>query len=118
MIARSIFLTWRALKEGHNRLLNFFLTSKGNFTNLFLLTVPDTPNRMADMTLIKLQGQDGRIEPISSVPPGRDRIDALRYALQNVVALGATEMYATMYKNRTVTDAWADHVPLYYITTR
>lgn len=74
--------------------------------------------RMADMTLIKLQGQDGRIEPVVSVPPGRDRVDALGYALQNLVAVGATEMYANMYKNRTVTNQWADHVPLYYVTTR
>jgi hypothetical protein len=75
-------------------------------------------SRMADMTLIKLQGQDGRIEPVSSVPLGRNRVDALAFALRNLVAVGATEMYAKMYANCTITNGWNDYVTLYYVTTR
>ncbi|KZW03239.1 hypothetical protein EXIGLDRAFT_744090, partial [Exidia glandulosa HHB12029] len=80
----------------------------------FLLNV----TRMADMTLIKLQGQDGDISPAAAIPPGRDRVQALSDALRNVVAMGATEMYATMYGNQTLKGQWAGKVPLRYVTTR
>ncbi|KZW03238.1 hypothetical protein EXIGLDRAFT_828605 [Exidia glandulosa HHB12029] len=80
----------------------------------FLLNV----TRMADMTLVKLQGQDGDITPAAAIPPGRDRVQALSVALKNIVAMGATEMYATMYANHTVRGQWTGTVPLRYVTTR
>lgn len=75
-------------------------------------------SRLADMTLIKLQGPDGNIAPAVAIPPGRDRVSALSVALQNIAAMGATEMYAKIYENSSLTAQWAAHVPLNYVTTR
>ncbi|KZT67289.1 hypothetical protein DAEQUDRAFT_403616 [Daedalea quercina L-15889] len=71
---------------------------------------------MGDMSLIKMQGVDGVLEPISYVPNGTDRVYALQTALERMVATGATEMYATIDGNSSV--HWAQTVEYTYTTSR
>ncbi|PCH33951.1 hypothetical protein WOLCODRAFT_148016 [Wolfiporia cocos MD-104 SS10] len=80
----------------------------------FLLNV----TRQADMTVIKMQGPDGDLEPMSMVPDGQNRLQAFELALERLVATGATEMYATMYANSSVASQWTGSVPFTYTTMR
>jgi hypothetical protein len=59
---------------------------------LFLTNV----TRLAGMALEKMQGQDGKLEAISYIPQGTDRIKALELGITRLVSVGATRMYSTI----------------------
>jgi hypothetical protein len=48
------------------------------------------------MALEKMQGQDGKLEAISYIPQGTDRISALELGITRLISYGATDMYSTI----------------------
>ena len=48
------------------------------------------------MALEKMQGQDGKLEAISYIPQGTDRIKALELGITRFVSVAVTEMYSTI----------------------
>ncbi|TFK34327.1 hypothetical protein BDQ12DRAFT_763589 [Crucibulum laeve] len=79
----------------------------------FLLNV----TRIAEMAFIKMQGIDGKLEPINYVQ-NEDKVIALQMAIQRMVATGATNMYEIAYTNSTLTSKWSTEMPFTYTTTR
>lgn len=61
-------------------------------TPLFLANI----TRLAEMGLEKSQGQDGKLEAISHIPDGANRIEAIELGIERMVSIAATNMYSTI----------------------
>lgn len=70
------------------------------------------------MALEKMQGQDGRLEAISYIPQGTDRINALELSITRLVSVAVTEMYSTIDALKGSNATWSSTQDYIFQTTR
>ena len=74
--------------------------------------------RLAGMALEKMQGQDGKLEAISYIPQGTDRIQALELGITRLVSVGATQMYSTIDALGGSNATWSNTQEYLFLTKR
>ena len=74
--------------------------------------------RVGGMSLEKMQGQDGKLEAISYIPQGTDRINALELGITRLVSVAATEMYSTIDALKGSNATWANTQDYLFQTDR
>jgi hypothetical protein len=70
------------------------------------------------MAIEKMQGQDGKLEAISYIPSGTNRISALEVGITRLVSVAATEMYTTIDALTGSNATWSGTEEYLFQTTR
>lgn len=73
--------------------------------------------RLGGMGLEKMQGQDGKLEAISHIPDGQDRIEAIELGIERMISVAATDMYSTVDALVGSNATWA-HSQTYFLQTQ